>query len=358
VRALTKHELHERGIMTLGLDPEACDLTVIEAVAASLRRVAGFLCPCSHRTLIQAVIEPLSNIVSDCPQFLETIENTLEAIVAYGDLLEEFEVAVVERATRSSLLYAAPPSFVWRDSGSVLLVGIVPDHSSPLPSQLEQRIQYIGHTRRLISESNENLRADLKQLGLIELSMDLWNKKAPPYESFTKHIQRFESMLKPNPGSLTDLKLLNYEKPTSYYSGRWESLVNQTGRFVARRPQAYGNDLWCYVELKNGRAESLVDLPTLKSSVRGCDEAWRLQAAIDAARGKPQQFKVRSTTNGTSRVVDFFSPVPLWAQRRWDAIGEPVPSSGCLFSYKFSTGELPQELEFIQEQLWLAPASQ
>jgi hypothetical protein len=333
-------------------------LTVTEAVAASLRRVAGFLCPCSHSALIQAVMEPLSSVASDRPQFLETIENTLEAIVAYGDLLEEFEVAVVERVTRGSLLYAAPPSFVWRDSGSVLLVGIVPDHCSPLPSQLEQRIQYIGHTRRLISESSENLRADLKQLGLVELSMDVWNRKAPPAESSTKHIQRFESMLRPNPGSLIDLKVLNYDRPTSYYVGRWEPLGNQTGRFVARRPQAYGNDLWCYVELRSGRAENLVDLPTLKSNLRGCDEGWRLQAAIDAARGQPQRFKIRSTANQNTRVVDFFSPVPLWAQRRWDAIGEPVPSSGCLFSFKFSANELPQELEFMQEQLWLAPASQ
>jgi hypothetical protein len=356
MRVLSKHELHERSVMTLGLDPEACDLTFTEAIAASLRRAAGFLCPCSHRTLIQAVMEPLDGIVDNRSEVLQTIENTLEAIIAYGDLLEEFEVSVVERSNRGSLVYAAPPSFVWRESGSVLLVGIVPDQRSPLPSQLEQRIQYTGHTRLLIPEVNESLRTDLKSLGLIELSMDLWNKKAPPCESFETLIQRFDNMLRPNPGSLIDLKILNYAKPVNYYPGRWENLGNQTGRFVARRPQAYGNDLWCYVELRNGQAEGLVDMPTLKSRLRGCDEAWRLQAAIDAARGQPEQYKVRTSTDNNTRVVDFFSPVPLWAQRRWDAIGEPVPRSGCLFSYKFSADELQQELKFIQEQLWLGPA--
>ena len=102
----------------------------------------------------------------------------------------------------------------------------------------------------------------------------------------------------------------------------------------------------------------LTELEAAKVGGASVEIIANLQAAIDAARGKPQRFKVRSASNETSRVVDFFSPVPLWAQRRWDAIGEPVPSSGCLFSYKFSTGELPQELEFIQEQLWLRPASQ
>jgi hypothetical protein len=291
------------------------------------------------------------------PQFIETVESTLEAIIAYGDLLEEFEVSVVERPDKRALLYTSPPSFVWRESGSVLLLGIVPDHRSPLPSELEQRIQYISHTRRLVPEPDENLRTDLKQLGLVELSMDNWNKKAPPRESFAAHIQRFESRLKSNPGTLADLEILNPAKPVTYYRGRWETLNNQTGVFVARRPQAYGNNLWCYVELKNGRAVRLADMPALSSHLRGCDEAWRLQAAIDAARGQPQRYRVRHGADHNSRIVDFFSPVPSWAQRRWDAVGEPVPSSSCLFSYKFPANELQQELDFIQEQLWLAQAS-
>lgn len=340
--------------MVLGLDPDACDLYFSEAIAAALRRAAGFLCPCSYRTLIQAVIEPLEKISDDRDQLLESIENTLDSMIAYGDLLEEFEVAAVDRQQRSALLYAAPPSFVWRESGSILLLGIVPDHRSPLPEHLERRIQHIRHIRCLFPEANENLRADLKQLGLVELSMDVWNKVSPPSELCKVHIQKFDTALKGNPGTLTNLEILNPAKPVRYYRGRWELASYQTGRFVARRPQAYGNNLWCYVELKNGIPEKLIGLPLLNNRLRGCDEAWRLQSAIDAARDEPQRFKVRTGNDQGSRVVDFYSPVPAWAQKRWDAIGEPVSSSGCLFSYKFSMSELQEEINFMNERLWLA----
>jgi hypothetical protein len=111
------------------------------------------------------------------------------------------------------------------------------------------------------------------------------------------------------------------------------------------------------VELKNGIPEKLVGLPFLHPRMRGCDEAWRLQSAIDAARGTPQLFNVRGGDVQGSRVVDFYSPVPAWAQKRWDAVGEPVPGSGCLFSYKFPASELQEEINFIRERLWLAQES-
>src|SRR5207245_9270539 len=56
-----------------------------------------------------------------------------------------------------------------------------------------------------------------------------------------------------------------------------------------------------------------------------------------------------------TRIVDCFSPVPMWARRRWDAVGEPVASSGCLFSYKFTEREISEELAFARDRLWLTP---
>lgn len=111
MNVLTPKDLHACGVRTLGLDAEACDLASVEAIAAALRRAAGFLCPCPQRALIQAVVGPLEDVISDKEQLYERVENTLEAIITYGDLLEEFEVAAVERPRFSSLLYAAPPQF-------------------------------------------------------------------------------------------------------------------------------------------------------------------------------------------------------------------------------------------------------
>jgi hypothetical protein len=74
--------------------------------------------------------------------------------------------------------------------------------------------------------------------------------------------------------------------------------------------------------------------------------------AIDARRGVPQRFRVRSGPHGGS-LLEFFSPVPAWARRRWDAIGELVPSTGCLFAYYVPKEELEEERRFIRDVLWL-----
>ena len=74
---------------------------------------------------------------------------------------------------------------------------------------------------------------------------------------------------------------------------RWREVRADSGRFVARRDQAYGSNLWCYVELSNGEPQRLLDFPLAGSRWRGCDEAWRLQMAIDAQRGAPQRFRLQ-----------------------------------------------------------------
>jgi hypothetical protein len=51
--------------------------------------------------------------------------------------------------------------------------------------------------------------------------------------------------------------------------------------------------------------------------------------------------------------MEFFSPVPMWARRRWDAVGEPLTASGCLFAYRLAETELTEEVRFAREALWL-----
>lgn len=351
MKTLTPEEVQACGVRTLGLDSAACDLLSIEAIAAALRRVAGFLCPCPQRTLVQAVVEPLDEIISDRRQFTEAVENTLEAMITYGDLLEEFEVAVVERLHRSSLIYAAPPSFIRRKSGVVFIIGIAPDRSSAAPERLERRINYLNHIRRLVPENGEDLNAELKQFGLSELSVDAWLKQVPPAESASEHLKRISSKFRASQGLIDGLTILNSSKPVDHYRRRWEEAENNSGRFVARRPQAYGNDLWCYVELMQGQAIKLLDFPLENSGLRGCDEAWRLQLAIDAERGEPQRFRVRQESR--CNIVELYSPLPIWTLRRWDIMGEPTRTTSALFAYRFRNEEISEEIEFMRRKLWL-----
>lgn len=357
MKRLNAIEVHALKVEELGLDPTAVDLTSIEAIACALRRVSSFLCPCAASTLVRGVIRPLQGLVNNLATFKDVVESTLEAMIAHGDFIEQLEMGGgMEHGTRR-LLYAAPPSFILRKSGLAILLGIASDQLSALPDDLEARIEYITHVRRLAPLSGEDLRAELSELGLIELSYEKWLKQ-PSVDSPAQHISRFNQLLDAAPPSIEipGLYLLDPARPVRYYRGRWVELANHSGRYVGRRAQAYGADLWCYAEVERGTPIRFVDLPHKKSVWRGCDEAWRLQAAIDHEQGTPQMFRLRSGPRGT-RVIDLFSPVPMWARRRWDAVGEPVESSGCLFSYKFGVDEVLEEVDFLKDKLWLVETS-
>jgi hypothetical protein len=355
MRRLTSAQVNAQKIAELGLDPSALDLTSVEAVAAALRRAAGFLCPCTALSLVRSIVRPMRGLADS--QLVRTLaEDTLEAMVAHGDLFE-FEQLTDDPGTRTGVvLYAAPSSFVARASGAVLLLGIAPDHLSALPDALQTRIEVEGYVRRVIPEAGEDIRAELLDLGLIELSDAAW-LKSPPDEAPDQLIARMNSLLDATAPSrdVPGLNILDPERSVSYYKGRWNEPKAQTGRFIARRRQAYGADLWCYVELLNGNPARLIDLPILPGRWRGCDEAWRIQMAIDAVRRAPQQFRL-ATGPAANTVLQLFSPVPMWVRRRWDAIGEPIPTSGCLFAYRFRTSELEQELKFARNSLWMAEA--
>lgn len=353
MKRLTAAELNARKVAELGLDPTALDLASVEALAGAFRRAAGFLCPCTATTLLRNVVRPLRGLVDNLDEVKQLAEETLEALIAHGDIFEFSHIAEEQESTPRVTLYAAPPSFVARASGTILLLGIASDQLSALPDDLQKRVETENYVRQLVPIEGEDLRSELLELGLIELSNDVW-LKSPPIESPSNHLARMNQALDAVPASrdVPGLVLLDSDKPVHYYRGRWVEPKTQSGRYVARRKQAYGADLWCYVQMHDGRPERLVDLPLQATRWRGCDEAWRLQMAIDAVRGAPQQFRVQSTA-GKSSVIQLFSPIPMWARRRWDAVGEPVPSTGCLFAYRISDRELPEELEFATGVLWL-----
>ena len=87
MRRLTAAEVHANKVAELGLDQAEFDLTSVEAVAASLRRSASFLCPCAATTLVRAVADPLRGLVEETEDFRGIVRETLEAMIAYGDLI-------------------------------------------------------------------------------------------------------------------------------------------------------------------------------------------------------------------------------------------------------------------------------
>lgn len=353
MRRLNPEEVHAQKVRELGLDPAALDLNTPEGVAGALRRAVSHLCPCSSATLVRSVVDPLRGLVSDPEQAKNLVQDTLEAMISYGDVLEQPEFQEDDSPAARLLLYAAPASFVVRQSGLVILLGIAADHLSPLGSELERRIQYSGHVRRLSPLfGTEDLRGELRELGLLELTWDTWLRCPRPIAA-SQAVAASNQALDEVPPSrdIPGLQILDPMRPVGYYRGRWTEPKTHTGRFVARRRQTYGADLWCYVQLNNGHPQRMIDFPAFGSRWRGCDEAWHLQMAIDANRNSPQLFRVKPT--GNAAVLEFFSPAPAWARRRWDAIGEPVPGAGSLFAYRIPETEIEEERRFASDALWL-----
>jgi hypothetical protein len=322
-------------------------------LAALVRRAAGILCPCSERTIFRSVLESLDRLAEDTTQLEADVKTAVEKAMIAGDLLELSQATTGDTSAKGTWVFPAPPSFVARPSGSVFIMGIAPDEPSPLPPSLNARIIYERHFRLIHQEPSENLSQMLRELGVLELSEPSWLKlpKAETAKNFLGRLER-ELMAQPASGSVADLLILDSARDPSYYKGRWTAPRRETGCFVAQRPQAYGAPLWGFAHLADGALDKFLDFPPRRDRWRGSDFAWHLQLAIDSCRGAPQKYRRRLAPGGIC--LDFFSPLPLWAERRLAIIGRPAERSRCLFTYQIPEGELAAEEEFLRQRLWLA----
>lgn len=340
--------------LTLGLSPQReSDTDPIDDVflAALIRHTAGFLCPCSAATLRSAAMNSLQYLIVD-EALADRVEATIEALTIRGDLLELNQATTDDPSVRGTWLFAAPPSYVVRPSGDIFLTGVVADQDTYLPRALAKRIRLDGCSRVIAPEAGEDLAGELLELGLQCVSEDNW-LKAPRVQPAENLRADLEARLKAGPrsGSIPELEVLDPEKPVTYYRGRWLSVKKQTGMFVARRPQEYGSPIWCFVELLDGEAQKLLDFPLPKQRWRGCDAAWHLQMAVDYVRGNPQRYNLRREDDRV--YLDFFSPLPLWAQRRLMIIGRNAAPQKCLMSFEIPSNYVKDEERFLHERLWL-----
>ena len=322
-------------------------------LAALLRRSAGIHCPCSRATLRGSLLESLQHLSPAETSLSDRIDEIIEGLIVGGDLLELNDVAIDDPNVKGTWVFAAPPSFVVRPSGGVFLLGIVRDQDVFLPRSLASRVKYEGLTRIITSKPDEELATGLLEQGLQQLSEDSW-LKSPKAKRPEDMLRRFKYQLSAQPpsGAVADLQILDPTQPVNFYRGRWTTTQNQTGTFVARRPQEFGAPIWCFAELEEGSVVRLLDLPPKRTRWRGCDIAWHLQMAIDHCRHTPQIY--RRLNDGDGVRLDFFSPLPEWSQRRLMIIGRPLPRERSLISYRIPSTEVEREEQFLQEQLWLS----
>lgn len=335
------------------LDATTEDLALsTELLAASLRRAAGLMCPTTPVALVTAVDQALAPLFDDDDR-RQRCRDTLENLTALGDLLE-YDKTVEESEgglNQRRLVYAAPPYFVALSDSRILLLGIALD-AIALGSD-ELHIIRKGHVRSVRTEDSARLRQSLSNSGLHEVPYDAW-AKAPANVTADNLISAIDHQLDSEDlcSALDGLRVIDTSIDTKWYKQRWVDPRGLTGRYVGTRPRRYGADLWCYVELNDGEPLRLVDLPQGRTLERGCDQAWRLQCALDAARGHAQSYEVSPADQDRVR-LDIHLPCPNWLQRRWDCIGERAGEG--VFSYLFDSTDLESETKTLRDQLWMTP---
>jgi hypothetical protein len=354
VTRIARDDIAREALETLQL-PTGIDLMSEEGLAASVRRTASFTCPTGPGTLVRRTVEVLRGLPEFAEDTSERLASVLDDLVAYGDLLE---LPVEDDDGRRRSLFLGPPSYVRRaGSNSALVLGIRGEGAPLLSDDLMQQVQYVGHARTLRLPEETSIDEVLSDQALFSVSSEQW-LRAPREASSDDVIAFYVSRLDAQGlGGDVELKIIDPSSSPTYYRGRWRQLKSSDdGLFVARRPQAFGADLWCFARVEAGRTVKLTDLPIEDPLAPGADEAWRLQAALDASRGTPQRLRTSPAGDSTRTLLELFSPLPSWTQRRLDIIGTRERGvRGALFAYELPTDENEEEVAFLMSRLWLTP---
>lgn len=357
VSALGPAEVCERLSWRLGLDATVHDAFTREATAEALRRAASLLCPASPGEIVDAVKAVLVPLAGMDGVDRANLMAQLELLIANGDLLE-LRQSGESGGRRTRLIYLGPPSFVTKVPGQYLVLGVRPEGRPLLDEELSRSLEREGH-RRFATLDAETGPALLKAAGLQELRLDRWLRHPRPLAA-ADHVAalRLRVSTALQAGAVEGLEILDPAKPVHFYLGRWRSLeATDSGDFVGRRPQGYGAAAWCFVRVADGRPTRLVDLPVEDAAAHARDEAWRLQAAIDAAQGTPQRYRLRQVPgHDRTCILDLFGPVPSWATRQLDMVGTPVEKSrGALFSYRVVEAAILTATKLLTDMLWMQP---
>jgi hypothetical protein len=218
---------------------------------------------------------------------------------------------------------------------------------------MEQEVQYVDCLRVLKPGEAADFGPQLEELGVYRVRAETW-LRAPRAKSPEQYIEDADQRLERagRAGEILGLSIIDRSQPITFYKGRWTEPGHNTGRFVGRRARPYGGSLWCYVQLENGKSVRMIDLPAGRSDERGCDQAWRLQAAIDRINGQPQLLRIRALGDGRV-AMEVFSPIPKWLVRRWDSVGKRLEPKACLISYSIDASDVDAEIQFAEKHMWL-----
>lgn len=338
------HQIH----VDLDLPAQASDTQAL--VSEIMRRIAGSMCPCpAHalRSATERALSPLEVVAS----LEEEVSDAFEDLVAIGDLLELSNVLVEGAEEKPRWMFCAPPSFVRRGSGRLYVFGVAPDDAVFLPSELRARLHRTGALRYFEDTDGACLR-ELRGLGLREIRSEDWlvKQRAMSPEAYIAQYSQHLVTAGIN-GALEKAVILTSPAEAKAYRDRWVEPTNESGVFILRVPQLYGEPLWYYSRLREGKVERSLLLPAIDHKERASDAAWRLQLAVDAQAGRPNRYRLQEADGGY--LLTFKFPLPLQARRRLTLLGSRQAQPGYVTAFWIPASELAQEQSFLRECFWL-----
>jgi hypothetical protein len=130
-----------------------------EFVAMLIRRTASFNCPCTRTALAKAVLALIRPLDLDEDLGIR-IHDCLDELLAYGDLIE-----IRDQEDTRDLVTIAVPSAVKISSRRILLVGIAPSGTEPLPHSLANTLLLHGCARSLSTDNSDVTMSELLGTG-------------------------------------------------------------------------------------------------------------------------------------------------------------------------------------------------
>jgi hypothetical protein len=199
VAVLTRKEATERTARALGLDPRLIgDGLAPELIGQALRRASHILAPCARHELEGAVVQSFVGLGGTEDEVAAMVEAVLEELIVYGDILEVRDPDDDGWRRSAMVLRPSPPSFVVRNDGSVVILGVAGDEITPLPGVAPGRVWHRGTLRFMSPEDGEDLRMVLRELGLLELSERVW-LRLPKVETASSHMTDWREQLAREP---------------------------------------------------------------------------------------------------------------------------------------------------------------
>ena len=352
LKSLTRDALLGTVARQLGLadiDVESDELPSA-LIAGVLRRIAVTTCPCPREAFVGSAVDTFTGL-GEAEAIKLRVREVLDSLVVVGDLLELGGSTSLPGVVAEDWLYCAPPAFVARE-GVVLLLGIEPEDQAALPASLRNRVVRQRELRYIRSNGEDGIAEQLRAAGYLEISNVAWTRP-PQSQTADAFLEGVIRRLRDagGQGALEGLQVYGSANGARHFASRLTSPAGRSGYHVGRRPQAFGSPIWVFVELEQGRPVRFLDLPWRGGKFRGCDHGWRIQSALDARAGRPQTYRVVPLEGDLDR-YEFFSPVPLWIERKLRIEGERVQVNGVLFAYVLDRYSGHGIDELVQSYMW------